>query len=284
MPADALANFEIDNPDLPAAIADQALTSGGYPYDKRMKRKHYNKALYDLQVELVKVLSWLQDSGERLVMVFEGRDAAGKGGTIKVVRQYLNPRHARIVALPKPSDRERGEWYFQRYVSHLPTAGEMVLFDRSWYNRAVVEPVMGFCKPDETDQFMTEAPDFEHMLVREGIHLVKFWLNIGRQTQFKRFHDRQHDPLKIWKISPVDRKAITMWDDFTAARDRMLRETHSEHAPWTIVRFNDKRRGRLNAIRHVLNTLPYAGKDEAAIGAIDDKIIGQGPGFLKSGD
>jgi polyphosphate kinase 2 len=284
MPADALANFKIDDPDLPAAIADQALTSGGYPYDKRMKRKHYNKALYDLQVELVKVLSWLQDSGERLVMVFEGRDAAGKGGTIKVVRQYLNPRHARIVALPKPSDRERGEWYFQRYVSHLPTAGEMVLFDRSWYNRAVVEPVMGFCKPAQTDQFMAEAPDFEHMLVREGIHLVKFWLNIGRETQFKRFHDRQHDPLKIWKISPVDRKAITMWDDFTAARDRMLRKSHSVHAPWTIVRFNDKRRGRLNAIRHVLNTLPYAGKDEAAICEIDDTIIGQGSDFLKSGD
>ena len=284
MPADALAKFDIDDPDLSAAIADQALASGDYPYDKRMKRKHYNKALYDLQVELVKVLSWLQDSGERLVMVFEGRDAAGKGGTIKVVRQYLNPRHARIVALPKPSDRERGEWYFQRYVAHLPTAGEMVLFDRSWYNRGVVEPVMGFCKPEQTEQFLAEAPDFEHMLVREGIHLVKFWLNIGREMQFKRFHDRQHDPLKIWKISPVDRKAITMWDDFTAARDRMLRDTHKKHAPWTIVRFNDKRRGRLNAIRHVLNKLPYAGKDEAAIGEIDDKIIGGGPAFLKTGD
>ncbi len=284
MPADALADFDIDDADLPSAIADQALTSGGFPYDKRMKRKRYNKALNDLQVELVKVLSWLQHSGERLVMVFEGRDAAGKGGTIKVVRQFLNPRHARIVALPKPSDRERREWYFQRYVAHLPTAGEMVLFDRSWYNRAVVEPVMGFCKPEQTDRFLTEAPDFEHMLVREGIHLVKFWLNIGRETQFKRFHDRQHDPLKIWKISPIDRKAVTMWDDFTAARDRMLRETHSDHAPWTIVRFNDKRRGRLSAIRHVLNKLPYAGKDKAAIGEIDDTIIGDGPGFLNSGD
>jgi len=284
MPADALAKFDIDDPQLPPEIADQALTSGGYPYDKRMKRKHYNKAVYDLQVELVKVLSWLQDSGERLVMVFEGRDAAGKGGTIKVVRQFLNPRYARIVALPKPSDRERGEWYFQRYVAQLPTAGEMVLFDRSWYNRGVVEPVMGFCEPEQTDQFMAEAPDFERLLVRDGIHLVKFWLNIGREMQFKRFHDRQHDPLKIWKISPVDRKAISMWDDFTAARDRMLKQTHSKHAPWTIVRFNDKRRGRLNAIRHVLGKLPYAGKDEAAIGAIDDKIIGQGPNFLKTGD
>ncbi len=284
MPIDALAKFDIDNPDLPAAIADQALTSGNYPYDSRKKRKHYDKALYDLQVELVKVLSWLQDSGERLVIVFEGRDAAGKGGTIKRFRQYLNPRHARIVALPKPSDRERGEWYFQRYVHHLPTAGEMVLFDRSWYNRGVVEPVMGFCKPEQTDQFMAEAPEFEHMLVREGIHLVKFWLNIGREMQIKRFHDRQHDPLKIWKISPVDRKAVTMWDEFTAARDHMVRETDSDHAPWTIVRFNDKRRGRLNAIRHVLNTLPYAGKNEAAIGKIDDKIVGQGPDFLKEGD
>ena len=189
-----------------------------------------------------------------------------------------------MVALGTPTEREKSSWYFQRYVPHLPAAGEMVLFDRSWYNRGVVEPVMGFCKPEKTGQFLAEAPEFEHMLVREGIHLVKFWLNIGREMQFKRFHDRRHDPLKIWKISSVDRKAITMWDDFTAARDRMLKATHSKHAPWTIVRFNDKRRGRLNAIRHVLHKLPYAGKEEAAIGEIDDKIIGRGPDFLKTGD
>lgn len=284
MPEDALANFDIDNPHLAAAIADQALTSGGYPYDKRMKRKSYDKALHGLQVELAKVLSWLQDNGERLVIVFEGRDAAGKGGTIKRVRQYLNQRHARIVALPKPSDRERREWYFQRYVAHLPTAGEMVLFDRSWYNRGVVEPVMGFCKPEQTDQFLAEAPEFEHMLVREGIHLVKFWLNIGREMQLQRFHDRQHDPLRFWKISSVDREAINLWDEYTAARDRMLNETHSVHAPWTIVRFNDKRRGRLSTIRHMLDVLPYTGKDKAAIGKIDTTLVGQGPDFIKPGE
>ncbi|MCB1493050.1 MAG: polyphosphate kinase 2, partial [Rhodobiaceae bacterium] len=210
-------------------------------------------------------------------------DAAGKGGTIFRFRQYMSPRAARIVALPKPTDRERGEWYYQRYIDHFPTEGELALFDRSWYNRAVVEPIMGFCTPEQTDKFLSETPAFEKMLVRDGVKLFKFWLNIGREMQLLRFHERRHDPLKVWKISPVDLKAVDKWDDYTAARDRMIAETHTEMAPWTIVRANDKRRLRVNAIRHALTHLDYEGKDEKAIGTIDDKIVGQGPGFLSPG-
>lgn len=272
--------FDLDDPQLHPAIAENAMTSGNYPYPKKQKRKHYEQRLFRLQVELVKMIDWLQNEGERLVTLFEGRDAAGKGGTIRVVRQHISPRRARIVALPKPSDRERGEWYFQRYVDHFPTSGEMVLFDRSWYNRGVVEPVMGYCKPDETDVFLAEAPRFEHMLKRDGQRLFKFWLNIGQEMQLKRFHDRRHDPLKTWKISPVDLKAIDKWDDFTAARDRMIDETHTDESPWTIVRSNDKRRARINVIRHILSNIDYAGRDDAAIGEVDPKILGNGPDFL----
>ena len=274
------ADFDLDSPVLQPAIADSAMTSGNYPYKKRLKRSRYEERLLGLQAELVKVLAWLQQADERLVVLFEGRDAAGKGGTIRVVRQYLNPRHARIVALPKPSDRERGQWYFQRYADNLPTVGEMVLFDRSWYNRGVVEPVMGFCSREQTETFLAEAPHFEHMLKRDGIRLFKFWLNIGQEMQLKRFHDRRHDPLKSWKISPVDLKSIAMWDDFSHARDRMITATHTAESPWTIVRSNDKRRARLNVIRHVLANIPYAGKDETAIGEIDPNVLGQGSNLL----
>jgi len=274
------ADFDLDSPVLQPAIADSAMTSGNYPYEKRLKRSRYEERLLGLQAELVKVLAWLQQADERLVVLFEGRDAAGKGGTIRVVRQYLNPRHARIVALPKPSDRERGQWYFQRYADNLPTVGEMVLFDRSWYNRGVVEPVMGFCSREQTETFLAEAPHFEHMLKRDGIRLFKFWLNIGQEMQLKRFHDRRHDPLKSWKISPVDLKSIAMWDDFSHARDRMITATHTAESPWTIVRSNDKRRARLNVIRHLLANIPYAGKDEAAIGEIDPNVLGQGSNLL----
>lgn len=274
-------DFDIDDPDLCDRIADKAFESGGYPYKKRMGRSEYEDALLALQIELVKLQDHVKTGGERLIVVFEGRDAAGKGGTIARFRQYLNPRAARIVALPKPSDRERGEWYFQRYVDQFPTRGEMVLFDRSWYNRGVVEPVMGFCTAEQTRIFLQETPAFENMLVRDGFRLFKFWLNIGREMQLKRFHDRRHDPLKSWKISPVDMKAIRKWDDYTAARDRMLAATHTESAPWTIIRSNDKRRLRVNAIRHVLTNIDYAGKDKKAIGTIDPKILGLGPSFFK---
>jgi len=277
-----LSEFDLDDPRLPGEIAERALNSGNYPYDERMKFKHYERELIRLQVELVKLLSSLAADGQRLVIVFEGRDAAGKGGTIRVVREYLNPRQARIVALPKPTEKERGEWYFQRYVSQMPTSGEMVLFDRSWYNRGVVEPVMGFWTAEETTRFLGEAPDFERMLVRDGIHLFKLWLTIGRETQLKRFHDRRHDPLKVWKISPVDRQAIHRFDEFTEAADRMIAKTHSEHAPWIVVRANDKRRARINVIRHVLVSIDYAGKDASAIEAPDPQILGFGPDFLQS--
>ncbi|MHA1190603.1 MAG: polyphosphate kinase 2 [Alphaproteobacteria bacterium] len=281
--ADAIAQFDLDDPTLAEALDDAALVSGNYPYDERMDRKDYEKTLERLQLELVKLLAWLDDSGERVVVVFEGRDAAGKGGTISRFRQYLSPRRARIVALPKPSDRERGEWYFQRYVAQMPTSGEMVLFDRSWYNRGVVEPVMGFCSPEQTEVFLDETPRFEAMLKREGIHLFKFWLNIGQAMQCKRFHERRHDPMKSWKISPVDLKAIARWQEFSDAAVRMITETHTDKTPWAVIRANDKRRLRINAIRHVVGNIDYAGKDKKAIGDIDDRILGFGPKFLKAG-
>nr|MDJ0612411.1 polyphosphate kinase 2 [Rhizobiaceae bacterium] len=222
---------DLDMPELPKQIEENAFSSGGYPYKKKLKRSIYEEELELLQLELIKVQTHLQNSGERIVIVFEGRDAAGKGGTINAFRQYLNPRENRVVALSKPSDTERGQWYFQRYVSHLPTSGETVMFDRSWYNRAGVEPVMGFCSDDQHQQFLSEVPHFEHMLVKEGIHFFKFWLNVGQEMQIKRFHDRRQNPLKQWKLSPIDIKALSKWDDYTQARDLMLENTHTAHAP-----------------------------------------------------
>jgi polyphosphate kinase len=276
--------FDLDNPYLPEEIEQKALSSGGYPYKESLKEKPYLEELRLLQIELVKMQKWVNDQGKRIVVLFEGRDAAGKGGTIGTFLEYMNPRSARHVALTKPSDVERGQWFFQRYAQELPTRGEIVLFDRSWYNRGVVEPVMGFCKPEEADLFLTEVPNFERMLIHEGIVLVKIWLDIGREMQLKRFHDRRHDPLRIWKLSPVDLKSLGMWDEYTVARDRMLKATHSDLSPWIVVRSNDKKRARLNAIRHVLSLLDYDRKNLAAIGDIDGKILGKGPKFLKDKD
>jgi len=273
--------FDIDNPELPKWIDDAAFSSDDYPYKKKLDDDEYLETLEKLQVELVKVQLWQQKTGKRMMALFEGRDAAGKGGAIHATMDNLNPRWARVVALTKPTETERGQWYFQRYVATMPTAGEFVLFDRSWYNRAGVEPVMGFCTPEEHKQFLKQAPRFEKMIVHEGIQFFKFWINIGREMQLKRFHDRRHDPLKIWKLSPMDIAALNKWDDYTAKRDEMLKETHTDHAPWTMVRGNDKRRARLNLIRHILSSLDYEGKDKGAIGEVDDKIIGSGPGFLK---
>ena len=272
--------FDLDDPELPDDVEDFAFGSGNYPYDKKMKRSEYEETLLDLQVELGKVQSWLQESGERVAIIFEGRDAAGKGGTINAFRQYLNPRHARVVALSKPSDVERGQWYFQRYVNHLPTSGELVMFDRSWYNRAGVEPVMGFCTEEQHKQFLKQAPKFEQMLVDDGIHFFKFWLNVGQEMQIKRFHDRRQNRLKAWKLSSMDVKALNKWDDYTNVRNIMLDNTHTEHAPWTIVRSNDKRRARINAIKHFLNRLDYPGKERKSIGETDPNILGQGPAFF----
>ena len=268
--------FDADDPVLPDWVEENAFSSGGYPYDSKMKWSDYEDQLRLLQIELVKVQTWLQASGNRVMAIFEGRDAAGKGGSINATRAYMNPRSARIVALPKPTETERGQWYYQRYVAHFPTAGEIVLFDRSWYNRAGVEPVMGFCTPEQHRKFLQETPHFEYMIANEGIHFFKFWLSIGREMQLKRFHDRRHDPLKRWKLSPMDIASLTKWDDYTDKRNLMMEATDTVHAPWTVIRANDKRRARLNLIRTLLSGLPYDGKDETAIGAIDPKIAGRG--------
>ena len=272
--------FNIADPDLPGWIDKHALTSDSYPYDKKMKRKAYEATLEQLQIELVKLQSWQQTTGERVLVLFEGRDAAGKGGTISAVTQYLNPRTARTVALTKPTETERGQWYFQRYVAQFPTAGEFVAFDRSWYNRAGVEPVMGFCTAGEHERFLDQTPGFEQMIVDEGIRFFKFWLNIGQETQLKRFHDRRHSRLKAWKFSPIDVAGMSKWDEYTKMRDLMFQRTHTAHAPWIIVRANDKRRARIEVIRRILATIDYAGRDPEAVGKPDGRLIGEGPDFL----
>lgn len=281
--ASCVAALAIDAPRLPPEIAERALASGDYPYDEKIKRAAYAEELRRLQIELLKLLDWVEDEGERVVIVVEGRDAAGKGGTIARLTQHLNPRSARIAALGKPSPEQEGQWYFQRYVPHLPTRGEMTVFDRSWYNRAVVEPVFGFATQAQAQAFLREAPRFEAMLARDGVRLVKFFLTIGREMQMKRLHARHHDPLKRWKLSELDYKAIDKWDEFSAAIEAMLRSTDEAAAPWTVVRANDKRRTRLETIRHVLDVIPYAGKDVEAIGEKDRKIVLSASAFLGAG-
>jgi polyphosphate kinase 2 len=271
--------FDIDNPILSPAIEARALTSGGYPYDEEMKKKVFKEELLPLQLELLKLQTSIQETGERFVALFEGRDASGKGSCISRFLQRLNPRHARSVALSKPTEVERGEWYFQRYVAHLPTAGDMVLFDRSWYNRAGVERVMGFCTPAQTETFLRDAPDFEALLVRDGIHLFKFHLVIGREMQLLRFHERRHDPFKRWKITDIDVAAIDKWDDYTRAQAEIFKRTSAPQSPWIIVRANDQRRARLEAIRWVLSKSNYADKDARVVGTPDPKIIGTGPEY-----
>ena len=272
--------FDLENPKLAKEIEEAAFSSGGYPYSKGMKRKDYEKELEPLQVELVKLQRWVRESGERIVIVFEGRDAAGKGGTIHAIKEFQNPRHTRVIALSKPTEREQGEVYYQRYMRHLPTSGEIVIFDRSWYNRGGVEPVMGFCTEKQHQHFLKETPRFEDVLVDDGIKFFKIWLNVGREMQLERFHARRHNPLKVWKLSPIDIKALNKWDEYTKARDIMFAHTHTEHAPWTIIRSNDKKRARLNAIRHLLLSIDYADKDHDVIGTLDPNIIGFGPEFL----
>ena len=270
--ADQPETFDLENPKLPKWVKKRALGSGDYPYNEKLDDDTYETELHSLYLELAKLQEDQSKNGRRIVMVFEGRDAAGKGGTIDTYLANLNSRFSDAVALTKPSDRERTQWYFQRYAAWLPAAGEQVLFDRSWYNRAGVEPVMGFCTPEETTKFLEEVPHFERMMVSDGIHLFKFWLSIGREMQMKRFHDRVHDPLKRWKLSPVDFEALAKFDAYSEARTRMFEATHSDHAPWTIILNNDKRRGRLAVLRVVLRSLDYAGKDLTAIGPIDEKI------------
>ena len=245
-----------------------------YPYEHRLSRREHDATKRALQIELLKLQRSVTASGARLVVVFEGRDAAGKGGTIRRFTENLNPRSARVVALQKPTERERTEWYLQRYISHLPTAGEIVLFDRSWYNRAGVERVMGFCRPDEYRQFLAEAPEFERMLARNGIVLVKFWLSVSRAEQLRRFVHRLTDPVKQWKLSAMDLASLDKWDAYTAAKDAMFAHTDLADAPWTVVKADDKRRGRLEAMRYVLSRVPYEGRDETVAGVPDPLIVG----------
>ncbi|MGV6847016.1 MAG: polyphosphate kinase 2 [Marinibacterium sp.] len=253
----------------------QAFESGQYPYRSKMPRAKYEAEKALLQAELLKVQLWAQETGQKFVLLFEGRDAAGKGGTIKRFMEHLNPRSARVVALNKPTWEEKGQWFFQRYIKELPTVGEMVFYDRSWYNRAGVERVMGFCEPNEYLEFMRQTPELERMLVRSGIRLYKYWFSVTRKEQRARFKSRETDPLKQWKLSPIDKASLNKWDDYTEAKEAMFFYTDTADAPWTIVKSNDKKRARLNCMRHFLSTLDYPGKDEAVVGKPDPLIVGQ---------
>jgi len=248
-----------------------------FPYDERLSRKKYDKEKSRLQIELLKLQRHIKAVGGRLVIVFEGRDAAGKGGTIKRFTENLNPRGARVVALEKPTDREQSEWYLQRYITHLPAAGELVMFDRSWYNRAGVERVMGFCRPDESMEFLREAPEFERMLARDGITLIKFWFSVSRAEQLRRFVNRQLDPVKRWKLSPIDLASLDRWDDYTEAKEAMFFFTDLADAPWTVVKSNDKKRARLEAMRYVLRRVDYEGRNEDLVRQPDPLIVGPPP-------
>ena len=245
-----------------------------YPYKAKMPRDDYEEKKFALQIELLKLQNWVREHGERIVCIFEGRDAAGKGGTIKRIMEHMNPRGARVVALEKPTEHERGQWFFQRYIEHLPTAGEIVLFDRSWYNRAGVERVMSFCTPTEYLEFMRQTPELERMLVNSGIHLFKFWFSVTRKEQLKRFKSREKDPLKQWKLSPVDLASLDKWDDYTAAKENMFFYTDTADAPWTVIKSDDKKRARLNCMRYILNKFPYDNKDAKVACEPDPLIVG----------
>ncbi len=274
--------FSLDDPKFPKDLDDASMTSGGYPYDKKMKREAFEDELKCLQIELCKLQAHNIKTRGRVLALFEGRDGAGKGSCIGAFTQHLNPRNTRAVALTKPTETERGQLYFQRYAAHLPAAGEIVLFDRSWYNRAGVERVMGFCNEDQLAAFLREAPEFEGLLVRDGIRFFKFFLQIGREMQLKRFHERRHDPLKQWKLSDIDIAALNKYEAYSKAQTEMFRFTHTTIAPWIVIRANDQRRARLEAIRVVLSAIGYEGKDAKAVGQIDGKIVGSGPDFFQT--
>jgi polyphosphate kinase 2 len=246
----------------------------GYPYRTRMERFDYEREKRLLQIELLKLQNWIKATGERLIVLFEGRDAAGKGGTIKRFMEHLNPRGARVVALEKPSEKEATQWYFQRYVAHLPSAGEIVLFDRSWYNRAGVERVMGYCSRTDYLEFMRQTPELERMLVRSDIHLVKFWFSVSRREQQTRFVIRQVDPVRQWKLSPTDLASLDRWDDYTEAKEAMFFYTDTADAPWTVIKSNDKKRARIQAMRYVLSRFRYDGKDSELVGVVDERLVG----------
>ncbi|MEM9584717.1 MAG: polyphosphate kinase 2 [Pseudomonadota bacterium] len=257
---------------------------GQYPYAEKLSRSVYETEKAALQVELLKVQHWTQETQQKIVMLFEGRDAAGKGGTIKRFTEHLNPRLARVVALNKPTDEERGQWFFQRYIKHLPTAGEIVLYDRSWYNRAGVERVMEFCAPNEYLEFMRQTPEFERMLTRSGIKLFKYWFSVTQDEQRRRFSARETDPLKRWKLSPIDRASLDKWDDYTEAKEAMFFYTDTADAPWTVIRSNDKKRARLNCMKHFLSQLDYPDKDDSITVPPDPKIVHHAEGIVSDAD
>jgi len=257
---------------------------GGYPYKNLLSRRSYERQKYRVQVELLKLQAWVKDTHQRVIVLFEGRDAAGKGGAIRRFMEHLNPRGARVVALEKPTEEERGQWYFQRYVEHLPTAGEIVLFDRSWYNRAGVERVMGFCTDAEYQEFMRQAPEFERMLVRQGIHVFKFWFSVSKREQQRRFREREVHPLKQWKLSPIDLASLHKWDDYTAAKEAMFFHTDTSDAPWIVIKSDCKKRARLNAMRYLLHRLDYEKKDADQIGAVDPLIVGRAAVIFERGE
>ncbi|MCY4303924.1 MAG: polyphosphate kinase 2 [Aestuariivita sp.] len=266
-----------DNHQFDSTFTDlrQAFEHGIYPYKKKLSRISYENEKALLQAELLKVQIWAKKTGKKFVLIFEGRDAAGKGGTIKRFTEHLNPRSARIVALEKPNEKENGQWYFQRYIQHLPTSGEIVFFDRSWYNRAGVERVMSFCAPSEYLEFMRQAPDLERMLVRSGIQLYKYWFSVTQTEQQRRFQDREQDPLKQWKLSPIDKASLALWDEYTGAKEAMFFYTDTADAPWTIIKSNDKKRARLNCMKHFLDSLDYPKKDKDVVTKPDPLIVGQ---------
>lgn len=257
---------------------------GEYPYKYLMSRETYEHEKFKLQVELLKLQAWVKETGARVVVLFEGRDAAGKGGTIKRFMEHLNPRGARTVALQKPTEEEAGQWYFQRYIQHLPTRGEIVFFDRSWYNRAGVERVMGFCTDEEYQEFMRQAPELERNLVRSGIYVIKLWFSVSQEEQLRRFKERQVHPLKQWKLSPMDIASLDLWDEYTAAKEAMFFHTDTSDCPWTVVKSDCKKRARLNAIRYVLNRIPYDNKDAENVGRIDPLIVGRGSNVYEMGE
>jgi len=256
----------------------------GYPYADRMPRQDYEIVKRQLQIELLKLQNWVKDTGQRVVVLFEGRDAAGKGGTIKRFIEHLNPRGSTVVALLKPSEREQGQWYFQRYVEHLPTAGEIVLFDRSWYNRAGVERVMGFCTDDQYRAFVQQAPEFERLLTGDGAHLVKLWFSVSRSEQRTRFLIRRIDPVRQWKLSPTDLASLTRWDDYTVAKEAMFALTDTPFAPWTVVKSNDKKRARIGAMRLLLSQFDYPGRDDVVVGTPDPLVVGPASDVYERGE
>ncbi|HGG06201.1 MAG TPA: polyphosphate kinase 2, partial [Aliiroseovarius sp.] len=287
----AVAAAEVEQPKGNAAYPNvtrdkirETFENGKFPYQSKMKKAEYERQKAKLQAELLKVQKWVGDTGQKFVLLFEGRDAAGKGGTIKRFMEHLNPREARVVALNKPSDRERGQWFFQRYIEKLPTAGEMVFYDRSWYNRAGVERVMGFCSPNEYLEFMRQTPDLERMLVRSGVRLYKYWFSVTREEQKRRFDSRKDDPLKRWKLSPVDLASLSKWDDYTEAKEAMFFYTDTADAPWTIVKSNDKKRARLETMRHFLSTIDYPDKDLEIAVPPDPLIIGHASQVIHGAD